>query len=231
MRIDCHAAQYHSYPDHPYGQPAASVGHAGRDASPRVWWRLRCGRVRPAHRRRCCSNTSIAKPRRGSTSSTMAKSASRASGATSTSGWAVSKRVGQRVVDSAEDRSTLTDAMRGMFPDYYDYVLAHSPFENAIRLAPQVCVGPIQYIGQALVERDIAEFEVGDDTPPVCRRLLALDFADLDLGERVSTRRRRSSTPRTPMPCARNTSSFWTPVCCCKLTTRRWSPRGTVATI
>src|SRR5262249_18352068 len=45
------------------------------------------------------------------------------------------------------------------FPDYYEYVLAHSPFENAIRLAPQVCVGPIRYVGQALVEGDIANLK------------------------------------------------------------------------
>jgi 5-methyltetrahydropteroyltriglutamate--homocysteine methyltransferase len=45
------------------------------------------------------------------------------------------------------------------FPDYYAYVLAHSPFENAIRLAPQVCVAPIQYVGQAKIERDIANLK------------------------------------------------------------------------
>jgi len=69
-----------------------------------------------------------------------------------------------------EARQPAGDAQRGgpidpdgrdarQFPDYYAYVLAHSPFENAIRLAPQVCVGPIQYVGQALVERDIANLK------------------------------------------------------------------------
>ena len=45
------------------------------------------------------------------------------------------------------------------FPDYYDYVLAHSPFENTIRMAPRVCVGPIRYVGQARVQRDIANLK------------------------------------------------------------------------
>src|SRR5687767_10732457 len=41
------------------------------------------------------------------------------------------------------------DAQR--FPDYYEYVLTHSPFENTIRTAPRVCVGPVRYVGQQLV--------------------------------------------------------------------------------
>jgi 5-methyltetrahydropteroyltriglutamate--homocysteine methyltransferase len=46
-----------------------------------------------------------------------------------------------------------------LFPDYYEYVLAHSPFENVIRIAPRVCTGPIRYIGQALVQRDIGNLQ------------------------------------------------------------------------
>jgi 5-methyltetrahydropteroyltriglutamate--homocysteine methyltransferase len=45
------------------------------------------------------------------------------------------------------------------FPDYYDYVLAHSPFENTIRMAPRVCVAPVRYVGQARIERDIANLK------------------------------------------------------------------------
>lgn len=45
------------------------------------------------------------------------------------------------------------------FPDYYAYVLAHSPFENTIRMAPRVCVGPVRYIGHELVRRDIANLK------------------------------------------------------------------------
>lgn len=41
------------------------------------------------------------------------------------------------------------------FPDYYSYVLSHSPFEATIRMAPRVCVAPLQYIGHDLVARDI----------------------------------------------------------------------------
>ena len=45
------------------------------------------------------------------------------------------------------------------FPDYYEYVLAHSPFANTIRIAPRVCVGPLRYVGQELVQRDIANLK------------------------------------------------------------------------
>lgn len=45
------------------------------------------------------------------------------------------------------------------FPDYYAYVLAHSPFENTIRMAPRVCVGPVHYTGHKLVRRDIANLK------------------------------------------------------------------------
>jgi 5-methyltetrahydropteroyltriglutamate--homocysteine methyltransferase len=41
------------------------------------------------------------------------------------------------------------------FPDYYDWVLAHNPFEGMIRMAPRVCVGPIRYVGQEQLQRDI----------------------------------------------------------------------------
>src|SRR6185436_19061601 len=41
------------------------------------------------------------------------------------------------------------------FPDFYKNVLEHNPFANAIRIAPRVCVGPIKYIGQQKIERDI----------------------------------------------------------------------------
>lgn len=43
-----------------------------------------------------------------------------------------------------------------MFPDYYRSVQEHSPFANAVRVAPRACVGPIKYIGQEFVQRDIA---------------------------------------------------------------------------
>src|SRR5579872_6827649 len=45
------------------------------------------------------------------------------------------------------------------FPDYYAYVVSHSPFENTIRMAPRVCVAPLSYTGQALVQRDIANLK------------------------------------------------------------------------
>ncbi|MBL8383408.1 MAG: cobalamin-independent methionine synthase II family protein [Burkholderiales bacterium] len=46
-----------------------------------------------------------------------------------------------------------------MFPDYYRAALANNPFANAIRMAPRVCVGPIGYVGQAIVARDIARLK------------------------------------------------------------------------
>ncbi|HEV7665880.1 MAG TPA: methionine synthase, partial [Chloroflexota bacterium] len=39
------------------------------------------------------------------------------------------------------------------------YVLAHSPFENTIAMAPRVCVGPVRYVGHQQVQRDIANLE------------------------------------------------------------------------
>jgi 5-methyltetrahydropteroyltriglutamate--homocysteine methyltransferase len=46
-----------------------------------------------------------------------------------------------------------------LFPDYYEYVLAHSAFEHTIRIAPRVCVGPVSYVGHQHVQRDIANLE------------------------------------------------------------------------
>lgn len=43
-----------------------------------------------------------------------------------------------------------------MFPDFYQSVLDHNPFANAIRIAPRVCVGPIGYVGMERLQRDIA---------------------------------------------------------------------------
>ena len=43
----------------------------------------------------------------------------------------------------------------GMFPDYYQGMLLHNPFANAIRMAPRVCVGAIQYVGHEPLQRDI----------------------------------------------------------------------------
>ncbi len=48
-----------------------------------------------------------------------------------------------------------------MFPDFYKHVLEHNPFEKAIRLAPLVCTGPINYIGQEKIARDVANLKVG----------------------------------------------------------------------
>ena len=46
-----------------------------------------------------------------------------------------------------------------MFPDYYASLREHSPFADAIRVAPRVCVAPIAYIGRKFVERDIANLK------------------------------------------------------------------------
>jgi 5-methyltetrahydropteroyltriglutamate--homocysteine methyltransferase len=42
-----------------------------------------------------------------------------------------------------------------MFPDFYRNVLENNPFLHTIRVAPRVCVGPIRYVGQAKLQRDI----------------------------------------------------------------------------
>jgi len=46
-----------------------------------------------------------------------------------------------------------------MFPDYYQGMLLHNPFANAIRVAPRVCVGPIRYVGRQPLARDIANLK------------------------------------------------------------------------
>ncbi len=46
-----------------------------------------------------------------------------------------------------------------MFPDYYQGMLEHNPFANAIRVAPRVCVGAIRYVGQKALQRDIANLK------------------------------------------------------------------------
>ena len=45
------------------------------------------------------------------------------------------------------------------FPDYYRGVQQHSPFAEAVRVAPRVCVGPIAYVGRRQIERDIANLK------------------------------------------------------------------------
>jgi 5-methyltetrahydropteroyltriglutamate--homocysteine methyltransferase len=45
------------------------------------------------------------------------------------------------------------------FPDYYRGVQEHSPFAEAIRVAPRVCVEPIRYVGRRFLERDIANLK------------------------------------------------------------------------
>jgi 5-methyltetrahydropteroyltriglutamate--homocysteine methyltransferase len=42
-----------------------------------------------------------------------------------------------------------------MFPDFYQNVLENNPFRHTIRMPPRVCVGPIRYVGQDKLQRDI----------------------------------------------------------------------------
>ena len=44
------------------------------------------------------------------------------------------------------------------FPDYYQYVLDHNPFVDTIRVAPRVCVAPVEYIGHAQLQRQLDRF-------------------------------------------------------------------------
>jgi 5-methyltetrahydropteroyltriglutamate--homocysteine methyltransferase len=46
-----------------------------------------------------------------------------------------------------------------MFPDYYRWMLEHSPFANTIRVTPRVCVAPVKYVGRRFLERDIANLK------------------------------------------------------------------------
>jgi 5-methyltetrahydropteroyltriglutamate--homocysteine methyltransferase len=51
-----------------------------------------------------------------------------------------------------------------MFPDYYNGILEHNPFVGVIRAAPRVCVGPLRYVGQAKLARDIANLKEAMET-------------------------------------------------------------------
>ncbi len=42
-----------------------------------------------------------------------------------------------------------------LFPDFYQNVLENNPFKHTIRMAPRICVGPISYVGQEKLQRDI----------------------------------------------------------------------------
>lgn len=42
-----------------------------------------------------------------------------------------------------------------LFPDYYESVKKNNPFANTIRVAPRVCIEPIEYIGFNDLQRDI----------------------------------------------------------------------------
>jgi 5-methyltetrahydropteroyltriglutamate--homocysteine methyltransferase len=42
-----------------------------------------------------------------------------------------------------------------MFPDFYQNVLENNPFRHTIRMAPRVCIGPVKYVGQEKLQRDI----------------------------------------------------------------------------
>src|SRR5262249_23115882 len=42
-----------------------------------------------------------------------------------------------------------------LFPDYYRNVLENNPFLHTIRMPPRVCTGPVRYVGQAKLQRDI----------------------------------------------------------------------------
>jgi 5-methyltetrahydropteroyltriglutamate--homocysteine methyltransferase len=46
-----------------------------------------------------------------------------------------------------------------LFPDFYANVLKHNPFAEIIPVAPRVCVGPIRYVGQKQLRRDIANLK------------------------------------------------------------------------
>ena len=46
-----------------------------------------------------------------------------------------------------------------LFPEYYRSVQEHSPFAHAVRVAPRACVGPIRYVGQKFLQRDIANLK------------------------------------------------------------------------
>jgi 5-methyltetrahydropteroyltriglutamate--homocysteine methyltransferase len=59
-----------------------------------------------------------------------------------------------------------------MFPDYYRPLLESNPFGKAIIPARRVCTGPIRYVGQSLVQRDIANLRRALDGAQVAEAFL-----------------------------------------------------------
>jgi 5-methyltetrahydropteroyltriglutamate--homocysteine methyltransferase len=51
-----------------------------------------------------------------------------------------------------------------MFPDFYQNVLENNPFKHTIRVPPRVCIGPIRYVGQEKLQRDIRNLKVAMET-------------------------------------------------------------------
>jgi 5-methyltetrahydropteroyltriglutamate--homocysteine methyltransferase len=53
------------------------------------------------------------------------------------------------------------------FGDFYENVLKHNPFADAIRIAPRVVVGPLKYVGQEKIQRDIRNLKAAMATHKV----------------------------------------------------------------
>ena len=51
-----------------------------------------------------------------------------------------------------------------MFPDFYRNVLENNPFRYTIRMPPRVCIGPIRYVGQEKLQRDIRNLKIAMET-------------------------------------------------------------------
>jgi 5-methyltetrahydropteroyltriglutamate--homocysteine methyltransferase len=51
-----------------------------------------------------------------------------------------------------------------MFPDFYRNVLENNPFRHTIRMPPRVCTGPIRYVGQEQLQRDIRNLKGAMET-------------------------------------------------------------------
>ena len=78
-----------------------------------------------------------------------------------------------------------------MFPDFYRNVLENNPFKNTVRMPPRVCVGPIRYVGQDKLQRDIRNLKNAMQAAGADEGFMPSSAPDLPNGERILQERRR----------------------------------------
>src|SRR5262245_39668633 len=66
----------------------------------------------------------------------------------------------------------------GMFPDYYQGVGEHSPYARAVRVAPRVCVAPMRYSGNDMLDRELRNLQGAIDAAGCTAGLLPISSSE-----------------------------------------------------